>query len=291
MAGRGELRIVRQAAPQKRLRVDANAAWTPKHSVEMSAFLAEQGVEMIEQPVPANDIAGLRFVRERSTLPVFADESCVVATDVAKLAGAVDKHLPPHHLHQGVSFGTLAVGWLAYILSEADHRKSAVRDWAHGLEHTLPVLLGQSLRPQEFSDDRLGILLNHLADCTWEDLEGDLFLSCFEVYELPGACVRHDSTSSCGYHARTEDGLMQLGHSKDHRPDLPQLKVMAAVTQPLAFPLSTAVVPGNTADDGLYWPSIERVQKLIGKKGLLHVGDNKMAARILFGSGESAGGH
>jgi transposase len=139
-------------------------------------------------------------------------------------------------------------------------------------------LLGQSLRPQEFSDDRLGILLNHLADCTWEDLEGDLFLSCFEVYELPGDCVRHDSTSSCGYHASTEDGLMQLGHSKDHRPDLPQLKVMAAVTQPLAFPLSTAVVPGNTADDGLYWPSIERVQKLIGKKGLLHVGDNKMAA-------------
>jgi len=195
-----------------------------------------------------------------------------------KIAEVVDKHLPRHHLHQGVSFGTLAVGWLAYILSEADHRKSAVRDWANGLEHTLPVLLGQSLRPQEFSDDRLGILLDHLADCTWENLEGDLFLCCFEVYELPGDCVRHDSTSSCGYHVSTEDGIMQLGHSKDHRPDLPQLKVMAAVTQPLAFPLSTAVVPGNTADDGLYWPSIERVEKLIGKKGLLHVGDNKMAA-------------
>src|SRR5947209_16876780 len=64
-----------------------------------------------------------------------------------KIAEVVDKHLPPHHLHQGVSFGTLAVGWLAYILSEADHRKSAVRDWATGLEHTLPILLGQSLRP------------------------------------------------------------------------------------------------------------------------------------------------
>src|SRR5437588_2549220 len=69
-----------------------------------------------------------------------------------KIAEVVDKHLPPHPLHQGVSFGTLAVGWLAYILSEADHRKSAVRDWATGLEHTLPVLLGQSLRPQEFSE-------------------------------------------------------------------------------------------------------------------------------------------
>jgi L-alanine-DL-glutamate epimerase-like enolase superfamily enzyme len=84
------VRIVRGAAPGKRLRVDANAAWTAKHAVEMSVFLAEQGIEMIEQPVPANDIEGLRFVRERSKLPVFADESCLVATDVAKLHGAVD---------------------------------------------------------------------------------------------------------------------------------------------------------------------------------------------------------
>jgi L-alanine-DL-glutamate epimerase-like enolase superfamily enzyme len=84
------VRIVRNAAPEKRLRVDANAAWTPKHAVHMSDFLAEQGVEMIEQPVAANDIEGLRFVRKGSKLPVFADESCLVASDVAKLAGAVD---------------------------------------------------------------------------------------------------------------------------------------------------------------------------------------------------------
>ena len=84
------VRIVRNAAPEKRLRVDANAAWTPKHAVKMSDFLADQGVEMIEQPVAANDIEGLRFVRKRSRLPVFADESCLVATDIAKLSGAVD---------------------------------------------------------------------------------------------------------------------------------------------------------------------------------------------------------
>jgi L-Ala-D/L-Glu epimerase / N-acetyl-D-glutamate racemase len=84
------VRIVRSAAPGKRLRVDANAAWTAKHALRMSDFLADHGVEMLEQPVPANDIEGLRFVRERSRLPIFADESCLVATDVAKLAGAVD---------------------------------------------------------------------------------------------------------------------------------------------------------------------------------------------------------
>lgn len=84
------VRIVRNAGPEKRLRVDANAAWTAKHAVKMSDFLADQGVEMLEQPVPANDIDGLRFVRKRSKIPVFADESCLVASDIAKLAGAVD---------------------------------------------------------------------------------------------------------------------------------------------------------------------------------------------------------
>ncbi len=84
------VRIVRNAAPEKRLRVDANAAWTAKHAVRMSDFLADQGVEMLEQPVAANDIEGLRFVRKRSKLPIFADESCLVAGDIPKLAGAVD---------------------------------------------------------------------------------------------------------------------------------------------------------------------------------------------------------
>jgi L-alanine-DL-glutamate epimerase-like enolase superfamily enzyme len=84
------VRIVRDAAPDKRLRVDANAAWTAKHAVRMSEFLVEHGVEMLEQPVAGNDIEGLRFVRKRAKLPVFADESCLVATDIPKLAGAVD---------------------------------------------------------------------------------------------------------------------------------------------------------------------------------------------------------
>ncbi|MFL5597119.1 MAG: dipeptide epimerase [Gemmatimonadaceae bacterium] len=84
------VRIVRSAAPTKRLRVDANAAWTAKHAARMSEFLVDQGVEMLEQPVAANDVEGLRFVRNRSRVPVFADESCLVATDIAKLAGAVD---------------------------------------------------------------------------------------------------------------------------------------------------------------------------------------------------------
>ena len=84
------VRIVREAAPKKRLRVDANAAWTPEHTAGMLDFLAGMNVEMLEQPVARENIEGLRFVRDRSSIPVFADESCLVAADIPRLEGAVD---------------------------------------------------------------------------------------------------------------------------------------------------------------------------------------------------------
>ncbi|HYW50000.1 MAG TPA: dipeptide epimerase [Gemmatimonadaceae bacterium] len=84
------IQLVRDEAPTAVLRVDANAAWTPKHTLAMAPLLADLGVEFIEQPVAPQDIDGLRFIRERCALPIVADESCLVASDVVKLAGVVD---------------------------------------------------------------------------------------------------------------------------------------------------------------------------------------------------------
>lgn len=84
------VRTVREAAPDRILRVDANAAWAPKHAVHMAHVLRDYAVESIEQPVAASDIDGLRFVFQRSPLPILADESCLTAHDVPRLAGACD---------------------------------------------------------------------------------------------------------------------------------------------------------------------------------------------------------
>lgn len=85
------IKRVRKVAPQVPVRVDANGGWTPKQAIEMSHFLAENGVEFIEQPLhkfaPLED---WRFVRKQSAIPIFADESCMRAPDAARLAGAVD---------------------------------------------------------------------------------------------------------------------------------------------------------------------------------------------------------
>ncbi|PSP20553.1 dipeptide epimerase [Halobacteriales archaeon QH_10_65_19] len=87
---RERLAAVREAAPDARIRVDANCDWTAREAVENTEWLADLGVEFLEQPVPAEDIQGLRRVHVEGVVPVAADESCVTASDVPAVADAVD---------------------------------------------------------------------------------------------------------------------------------------------------------------------------------------------------------
>ena len=191
----------------------------------------------------------------------------------------LDRHLGNHGNHQGLSNGWLATLWLAYILSESDHRKYTVQDWVEGHQHTLDRLIGQPIRPVECNDDRLGIVLRRLSNTqTWEALEAELWQSTLKVYVIEVEGIRLDSTTTYGYHRTREDGLMQYGHSKDHRPDQPQLKLMAAAAEPSGHLLGVDVHPGQAADDPLYVPLMKRVRQMLGQSGLLYMGDSKMAA-------------
>lgn len=195
------------------------------------------------------------------------------------LADILNRHLSTHGLQQGLHNGQLAVGWLTFILSQADHRKSAVREWANALSQTLSQGLGQQLREVDFSDDRLGNVAQRLSDeAAWEAIEQELWAATMNVYELPLTGVRLDSTTSYGFHQPDDNGVMQRGHSKDHRPDLAQLKLMAAVAEPTGQLMCSAVHKGSAADDPLYTPLLQRVRRMVNRTGLLYSGDCKMAA-------------
>lgn len=84
------MQAVRDAVPGHRLVLDANGAWSAKQAARRIESLRDYNIDFIEQPVGADDIEGLRFVRERSPFPIIADESCATAEDVPRLAGAVD---------------------------------------------------------------------------------------------------------------------------------------------------------------------------------------------------------
>ena len=195
-----------------------------------------------------------------------------------QLPSILEKHLGSHHLHEGIANGHLACIWLSFILSQASHCKVHVQEWAANRTHLFQTLLDQPFRPIECSDDRLSILLRRLHDADWNALEADLWQTSCEVYEIPVEQCRLDSTTSYGYHTVEPDGLMQYGHSKDHRPDLPQLKLMAAAALPSGQTIACDIVPGNAADDPLYLPLIHRVRTQLGRRGLLYSGDCKMAA-------------
>jgi transposase len=191
----------------------------------------------------------------------------------------LDEYFPTHGNWTGLGLGWVAGVWLAYILSEADHRLNHVQAWAARRLETLHRGTGLPVGALDFSDDRLANVLRALSDdVQWSAFESRLTQHLLRVYDLRVERVRLDSTSASGYWSVTPEGLFQFGHSKDRRPDLPQVKVMLAALDPLGLPVATDVVPGQRADDPLYMPAINRVRDSLRCPGLLYVGDCKMAA-------------
>lgn len=191
----------------------------------------------------------------------------------------IDQCFPAHGNWHGLSIGWISTIWLSAIVSQGDHRLSHLEPWVAQRSWTLKTATGQEIAPLDFTDDRLEIVLRHFSDdARWVEFESRLNQQSVRVYDLRTERVHVASTTSSAYAGVSPEGLFQFGHSKDHRPDLPQVKVMQAVLDPLGMPLATDVVSGERADDPLYVPCIMRVQQSLGRRGLLFVGACKMAA-------------
>jgi transposase len=195
------------------------------------------------------------------------------------IAELLDEHFEMHGNWGGISFGEVVVGWLSHILSEGTHKLNHVEPWAEEHLTILQSGLDEHARALDWSDDRLATVLDYLGrDEPWDRFETDLSRHLLRVYDLSAQIVRLDSTTSSSYAQVTADGLLQFGHSKDHRPDLPQFKVQISALDPIGLPITNTVVDGSRADDGLYVPEIKKVQKVVDRHGLLYMGDCKMAA-------------
>lgn len=121
------VRAVRQARPEARLIADANEGWTAMMLRDNLPPLAELGVEMIEQPLRAGDDGALADIDR--IIPIGADESCHVTTDVAELVGRYDL----------VNIKLDKTGGL----TEALRLRAAAR--VHGLGTMVGCMLGTSL--------------------------------------------------------------------------------------------------------------------------------------------------
>ena len=203
---------------------------------------------------------------------------------VIKQMGLIDifnEQLKQHGNWEGLAVGYIVAVWLAYILSEGDHRKSYLQEWVAERQHTLLYCLDiDEINELDFTDDKLSLILNKFSDDKiWEKSECAVNKHSIRVYDLNLEIIRIDTTTASSYGQIAETGLLQFGHSKDHRPDLGQVKIASATLDPLGMPLVTLTVSGEQADDVLYIPVVVEARKsLDGKKGLLYVGDAKMGA-------------
>ncbi len=84
------LLAVREETPEPELFVDANGGWTLEDAIEMCNWLAELGIKYVEQPLPRGQETSLAKLKERSSLPIFVDESCFTSSDIPYLANYVD---------------------------------------------------------------------------------------------------------------------------------------------------------------------------------------------------------
>ena len=174
---------VREAAPDARLRIDANEAWRPRETVAKSRWLEEYDVEFIEQPVPAEDPEGLRFAYERSVLPIAADESCVTLSDIPEIADRADI----------ANLKLMKCGGLA------EARRMIATARAHGLE----VMLGCMVESN--ASIAAGCHLAPLLD--YADLDGSLLLAedPYAGIDLTDGEIRLAETDRAGTGVRRVD--------------------------------------------------------------------------------------
>src|SRR3954463_2948503 len=163
------------------------------------------------------------------------------------LVATLDRHFPAPASWKGpLSPGEVLALWLLFLVSQGDHCLNHVEPWVAQHQGVLSALLGKTVLPVHAHDDRLADWLTRLGNgAAFSALERDLNQQTIRVYQLPTDLVRIDATTANSYaEVLSEQGLLQFGHSKD-APDRPQVKIAAAVLDPLGLPLATAVVPGN----------------------------------------------
>ena len=148
------LAAVRAARPDARLRVDANAGWTPEEAITLIERIERFDLELIEQPVRRDDVTGMGYVQAHTSTPIVADESCQSLADVEALAAAGV---------QGINLKLMKAGGLGPGLRMARRAK----------ELGMRVMLGCMI------ETSIGVTaMVHLAGLAdWLDLDGPLLIA------------------------------------------------------------------------------------------------------------------
>ncbi len=151
---RENLLAIRAARPDARLMIDANAGWTREQALAMLPVLEENGVELVEQPLVKDDIAGLGLIQKHTRLPVVADEALQSVADFEAIAAAGV---------QGINLKLMKLGGISVAVN--------LMQRAH--KYGMRIMLGQMIETSLATT-----AMAHLSGgATWADLDSPLLIS------------------------------------------------------------------------------------------------------------------
>jgi transposase len=199
-----------------------------------------------------------------------------------RIAEKIDSVWESHGNWRGLSYGQLAVLYIAYIINTLTHTLSGMEDWAKEHQILLEMVTGWEIGDKDATDDRIGIMLGDFGNDTGKNLEfqRENGHHLIQAFKLPTEIGRYDTTSVNVHHSTGNEpkGLLNFGHSKNKRPDLLQFKQGLGVLDPAGIPIFSETISGNSADDPLYVPAWREMVKTIGTTNFLFVSDCKGSA-------------
>lgn len=150
----GRVRAIREARPDAKLRVDANAGWTVDQALHHLGWLEKYDIELIEQPLAREQLKEMGDVQKRTSIPVVADESVQTMDDIEQLGAAGVA---------GINLKLMKVGGLT----------PAVRILKRARELKMKVMLGCMIETSVGTT-----AMAHLAGAAdWVDLDAPLLIS------------------------------------------------------------------------------------------------------------------
>lgn len=197
----------------------------------------------------------------------------------------IDEIWLAHGRWEGLSYGRLALLFVAYIIHQRTHRLMKMEGWLNDHRTVIEQVTKWPIRPKEATDDHIGLLLDELgySEEKGVTLQQRLGEHIIQAYELPTDIARYDTTSFNVHHAIPEAGepqreLLRFGHSKDNQPSLLQFKQGLGTLDPAGVPILTQTLSGEVADDGLYLPAWQQMCVTLHRTDFLYVADCKAAA-------------
>jgi transposase len=201
-----------------------------------------------------------------------------------KVVSIIDR-MVPRHRNRHISHGEAVAGLMVYLLNNG-RALYEMENWAE--KTAILSSLFPGYQPGDWTDDRLADTLDELHTEGLEQIQGAISANIVGEFGLNLDEIHYDTTSVSlwgTYDSATGQPavLITFGYNKDHRPDLKQVVVGAAVSGDGGVPLISKTHDGNTSDSVLpisYW---ERLRKLAGKNPFCFIGDCKIASKETLG--------